>query len=67
MVRVNSYNPGARTGLTIHEIYQFRDPDKQQHNENTIVRTWFSSLLRHPDRKWSETVLTTSEPAWGTL
>jgi len=28
-------------------------------------RAWFSRLLRHPARKWSGSILTTPEPAWG--
>jgi len=28
-------------------------------------RTWLSRLLRHPVRKWSGSILTTPEPAWG--
>ena len=30
-----------------------------------IERSWFSHLVRHLARKWSGSILTTLEPAWG--
>jgi len=30
---------------------------------NTEI-AWFGRLVRHPVRKWSGSILTTTEPAW---
>jgi len=46
-------------------------PNKQQNthsNKSTLKRqesAWFSRLLRHPARKWSGSILSTTEPARG--
>ena len=43
------------------------DTLKKTRLRDRIDRAWFSRLVQHPARKWSGSILTIPEPAWGLL
>jgi len=55
-------------GLSILDLGPMYVTDRRQTYRQTSDSdsiTWFSCLVRYPARKWSGSILTTPEPAWG--